>query len=98
VPNCVQTGHPGHGMIKMSRMERDQLLFFSFPVEAGFCPYIAGPALAASAIVRALLPKPLFTRVIRVRGRGFYEVRYSRVYGGAQFGPEGMYLSIHFFA
>jgi hypothetical protein len=49
-------------MIKMSRMERDLLLFFSFPVEAGFCPYIAGLALAASVIARALF-MPLFTRV-----------------------------------
>ena len=55
MPNCVQTGHPEHRMIMMSQMARDQLLFFSFPVEAGFCPYIAGPALSAVAITRALL-------------------------------------------
>jgi len=58
VLNCVQTGYPGHGTIRMLQKARDQLLFFSFPLEAGFCPYIAGPALSASAIARALLPKP----------------------------------------
>jgi hypothetical protein len=37
-------------------MARSQLLVFSFPSEAGLCPYIAGPALPVSAIARALLP------------------------------------------
>jgi len=59
VPNCVQTGHTGHEMMKMLRVARGQLLFRSFPLEAGFCPYIAGPALAASVIARAL-PYALF--------------------------------------
>jgi hypothetical protein len=37
-------------------MARSQLLLFSLPFKAGFCPYIAGPTLlSASAIVRALL-------------------------------------------
>jgi hypothetical protein len=35
--------------------------FHLFRLEAGLCPYIAGPAPSASAIARALLPKPLFT-------------------------------------
>jgi hypothetical protein len=39
-------------------MARGQLLLspFPLPLEAGLCPYIAGPALPVSAIARALLP------------------------------------------
>jgi hypothetical protein len=40
----VETGPPGPG--KMYLIARSQLLVFSsFPLEAGLCPYIAGPAL-----------------------------------------------------
>jgi hypothetical protein len=106
VPNCVQTGHPGLGMMRMLQKARGQLLFYSFPLEAGFCHYIAGPALSASAIARALLPKPLFTRV---RGRGVLRrssllVRTGvpcnawHALRGAQFGPDGMHLLIHLIA
>jgi hypothetical protein len=49
-------------------MARSQLLLFSFPLKAGFFPYIAGPALlSASAIVRALLPLLMVRRAIFVK-------------------------------
>jgi hypothetical protein len=91
VPNCVQTGYPGHGMMKMLRVARGQLLFFSFPLEAGFCPYIVGPALSASAIVRPLLLALIYPSHLHTE-KGLFTKFGTRAYGGAQFGRDGMHL------
>jgi hypothetical protein len=60
VPNCVQTGHPGHVMIKMSRMEPRPASVLLLSLGGRFLSLYCWACAVCSDIARALLPKNRF--------------------------------------
>ena len=72
-------------------MARGRLLFYSFPLEAGLCPHIVGPALSPHDHHRAgpsslALVRPSAWKVDSPKKFA------TRMYGGEPFGPEDMHL------
>jgi hypothetical protein len=73
-------------------MARGRLLFFSFPLEVGLCPHIAGSALSPHGHHRAGPSSlALIIRVFRVRGRSYPRFA-TRAYGSEPCGLEDMHL------